>query len=187
MFDKIKNKIRLYKHHVKIGENIKLNGACLFSTYAGGEIIIGDDVTINSGKQFNRIGGDVRTIIQTIGEGRIEIGNNVGISNATLISREYIKIEDNVLIGGGVKIYDNDFHSLDFDIRNSAEDQLNVKSKGIIIYEGAFIGAHAIILKGVSIGTHSIVGAGSVVTKDIPENEIWAGNPARYIRKIEIK
>lgn len=53
----------------------------------------------------------------------------------------------------------------------------------ITIEDHAFIGAHSIILKGVTIGKCSIVGAGSVVTHNIPEHEIWAGNPAKFIRK----
>ena len=60
----------------------------------------------------------------------------------------------------------------------------NVISKPIIINKGVFIGAHSIILKGVTIGNSSVVGAGSVVTKSIPEKEIWAGNPAKFIKKI---
>ena len=55
----------------------------------------------------------------------------------------------------------------------------------VVIKDGAFIGAHCIILKGVSIGEKSVVGAGSVVTKSIPDGEIWAGNPAKFIRRIE--
>lgn len=54
----------------------------------------------------------------------------------------------------------------------------------VCISENAFIGAHSTILKGVTIGTNSIVGACSVVTKDIPSNEVWAGNPARFIRTV---
>ena len=59
-----------------------------------------------------------------------------------------------------------------------------IVSKQIRIARGAFIGAHTIILKGVHIGAQSIIGAGAVVTKSVPEGEIWAGNPARFIRKI---
>lgn len=57
-------------------------------------------------------------------------------------------------------------------------------SAPVIIEDNAFIGARSIILKGVTIGANSIIGAGSVVTKSIPANEIWAGNPAKFIRKI---
>ena len=111
------------------------------------------------------------------------IGSNVGISNSTIVCYENIKIEDNVLVGADVKIYDTDFHSLNVDKRGNGEKDIPV-CKPILIKRGAFIGAHSIILKGVSIGENSIVGAGSVVTKHIPNNEIWAGNPAKFIRKI---
>ena len=53
-----------------------------------------------------------------------------------------------------------------------------------MIKDHAFIGAHSLILKGVTIGKYSVVGAGSVVTKSIPDGEIWAGNPAHFIRKL---
>ena len=56
--------------------------------------------------------------------------------------------------------------------------------KPVHIKENVFIGAHSIILKGVVIGENSIIGAGSVVTKSIPSNQIWAGNPAKYIRNV---
>ena len=52
------------------------------------------------------------------------------------------------------------------------------------IEDNAFVGARSMILRGITIGKYSIIGAGSVVTKSVPENEIWAGNPARFVRKI---
>lgn len=52
------------------------------------------------------------------------------------------------------------------------------------IKDNAFIGAHSIILKGVTIGEKSIIGAGSVVARDVPDGEIWAGNPAKFIKNI---
>ncbi|MCD7824200.1 MAG: hypothetical protein LUG86_09355 [Oscillospiraceae bacterium] len=57
-------------------------------------------------------------------------------------------------------------------------------TRPVAVGNGAFIGAHTIILKGVTVGEKSIVGAGSVVTKSIPDGEIWAGNPAHFIRKV---
>lgn len=64
-------------------------------------------------------------------------------------------------------------------------DKINTNNKPVIIGDNVFIGAHSTILKGVTVGNNSIVGACSVVTRSIPENEIWGGNPAKFIKKIE--
>ena len=114
----------------------------------------------------------------------IEIGDNVGISQATLISHCSIKIGNNVKIGGGGCVFTSDFHSLDPIIRAGGEDQANKKCAPVVLCDNVFIGAHSIILKGVTIGENSIVGAGSVVTKSIPANQMWGGNPAKFIRNL---
>lgn len=95
-----------------------------------------------------------------------------------------IKILNNVKIGGTC-IYTSDFHSLNAEIRRSKEDLQQRKTAPVTIGNDVFIGAHCIILKGVSIGDNSIIGAGSVVTKSIPSGEIWAGNPAHFIKKYD--
>lgn len=170
---------RLYK--VKIGKNFKCDGRIIIQGRGG--YSIGDNVHIISKEFLNPVGGN-RTVLQTLDGGRIEIGNNTGISHAILCAREEIIIEDNVLIGGGVKIYDNDFHSLEYKHRMERPDTY-IRKDSVRIREGSFIGAHSIILKGVEIGRHSIIGAGSLVSKNVPSGEIWAGNPARFIKKIE--
>lgn len=116
-------------------------------------------------------------------EGEIKIGKKCGISNSAIVSSCSIIIEDNVFIGGNCKIYDTDFHSIEYENRMTKPD-LYIHKRPVLIKKGAFIGAHSIILKGVIIGEKSVVGAGSVVTKSIPDNEIWAGNPAKFIRGI---
>lgn len=115
--------------------------------------------------------------------GKIQIGNNVGISNAALVCRSGITIKDWVKIGGNVKIYDNDFHSIDYLRRREAVDE-SIQAEPVVIEEDAFIGAHSIILKGVTIGKRSIIAAGSVVTKRVPDDELWGGVPAKFIKKI---
>lgn len=115
----------------------------------------------------------------------LKIGNNVGISQSALIAHANLSVGDNVKIGGGTCVYTSDFHSLDSQIRASKDDLKHRKCASVVIENNAFIGARCIILKGVTIGENSIIGAGSVVTKYIPANQIWAGNPARYIRTIE--
>ena len=177
----IYNYIVLKYRHVVFGVNSKINGRiyCVSNSKQG--IIIGDNVTINSCLKSNPIGGNERTILFAKGDGKISIGNNCGISNSAIFATKHIKICDNVLIGGNVKIYDTDFHWVDYNKRINKEGG---QSAEILIKDGAFIGAHSIILKGVTIGERSVIGANSVVTKDIPSDELWAGNPARFIRKL---
>ena len=86
--------------------------------------------------------------------------------------------------GGGTCVYDTDFHSLDPQIRAGSDDIRHRAEKPVLIKSNAFIGGHSIILKGVTIGENSIIGAGSVVTKSVPDNQIWAGNLARFIKEI---
>ena len=175
------NKAILTYRHVKYGKNLKINGRiyCVSNTRDG--IEIGDDVSINSSLSGNPIGGDTKTILFAKGNGKIRIGNNCGISNATIFATDTITIENNVRIGGGTKIYDTDFHYLDLERR--LQEEGGVK-KPVVIKEGAFVGAQTIILKGVTIGKEAVIGAGSVVTKSVPAGEIWAGNPAKFIRSI---
>lgn len=104
-----------------------------------------------------------------------------GISNTAIVCHNKIIIGKNVFIGGDCKIYDTDFHSINFNKRISEVDD-DINTAPIHIKNGSFIGAGTIILKGVTIGERSIIGAGSVVTKDIPDNEIWAGNRVKFIK-----
>lgn len=178
------NKAVLIYRGVIYGKGLKINGR-IYLVGKKGHIIMGDNVHINSSLSSNPIGGDTRTIIFASPNAQIRIGNNVGISNASIVSHTSIEIEDNVLIGGSVKIYDTDFHSLQYSERIS-EPQKS-ESKPIRIKKGAFIGAHTVILKGVIVGEKSVVGAGSLVTKEIPDGEVWGGNPAKFIKKVPLE
>lgn len=178
--NKVFNNYLLKKRCVICGKKLRINGRI----YVLGDVEIGDNVSINSGYKYNPIGGQERTSFITHGGGSILIGNNVGISNSAIVSMEKIVIEDDVKIGGSCKVYDSDFHSLNYEQRMECPD-MHIKTAPVIIKKGAFIGAHSIILKGVIIGEKSVIGAGSVVTKNVPDGELWAGNPAKYIRRIE--
>lgn len=114
-------------------------------------------------------------------ESEITIGNNVAINNAfSVVAFSKIVIQDNVLIGVNCSIIDNDGHNLAIDKRLSDE----VTQASVLIAENVFLGDNVTILKGVSIGKNSVIGNGSVVTQDIPENVVAAGNPAKVIRTL---
>ena len=147
-----------------------------------GSISIGENFKFNSGINCNPIGGDTICRLISTNKGNIIIGNNVGISNSTIWSNKQIVIEDNVLIGGSCKLWDTDFHSIDFNLRNTKHDSGNVKP--ILVKKNVFIGASSIVLKGVTIGENSIIAANSLVSKNIPANEIWGGNPIKFIKNL---
>jgi acetyltransferase-like isoleucine patch superfamily enzyme len=141
---------------------------------------------MNNGLKGNPIGRPQPCLFFVDKEAELIIGKNVGISSTALVAHKSITIGDNVMIGGGVCIYDTDFHSINPSIRsNPLLDRKFENKKPIKICDNVFIGAHSTILKGVTIGENSVIGACSVVTKSIPPNEIWAGNPARFINKLE--
>jgi acetyltransferase-like isoleucine patch superfamily enzyme len=151
------------------------------------KVSIGHHFMMNNGLFNNMIGRQQPCFFVVTKKGELIIGNNVGISATAIVCWNKIEIRDNVKIGGGTVIYDTDFHSLDYQERNAVTEIFdNVKTAPVLIKENAFIGANSTVLKGVTIGENAIIGACSVVTKDVPDNEIWAGNPARFIRKIEV-
>ena len=167
-------------HH----EKFKSTGTPFVAVSLKGFFKIGNNFSMHNGLSGNPIGCNEKCTFVVNSGAQMVFGNNVGISQSALICTKQINIGNNVKIGGGCAIYDTDFHSLDAAIRKTDADIKYRKSKPIFIGNNVFIGARSIILKGVNIGKNSIVGAGSVVTKNIPDNEIWAGNPAKFIRKI---
>lgn len=168
-------------NQVRIGKGWRIVGRIFILNE--GEITIGDHFKANSSKFANPIGGDgiLRLVVRE--NGHLILGNNVGISNSTIVCWREIEIGNHVSIGGGCKIWDTDFHSTD-PIDRQHKDNANVKTRSVRLCDYSFIGGGSIILKGVRIGQNSVVAAGSVVTKSIPDNEIWGGNPAKFIGKL---
>lgn len=164
--------------------SFRTNGVPYVMVAIGGKMSISENFAMNNNSSGNPIGcfHPCSFIVDRTAE--LKIGKNVGISQSALVAIDNIYIGDNVKIGGGTYIYSSDFHSLNPIERCSTDDLLCRKNAPIRIHDNVFIGAHCIILKGVEIGENSIIGAGSVVTKCIPANQIWAGNPAKYIRDI---
>lgn len=176
-------KINFYLNGAEVAKGLRVKGLLKVFITRRGVVTIGENCSINSGENANIIGRQQKTIFWV--EGILTIGNNLGMSCSALICNHEIEIGNNVTIGGNTVIYDTDFHSLNPILRlNKKEDKKNAKWGKVTISDNAFIGSHTTILKGVTIGKNAIVGACSVVAKDIPSDEIWAGNPAKFISKI---
>jgi acetyltransferase-like isoleucine patch superfamily enzyme len=110
------------------------------------------------------------------------IGNNVKVSSHTFIC-EGVTVEDDVFIGHNVSFINDKYP------RATSHGKLQMEADwqvvATLVRRGASIGTGATILCGVTIGEKAIVGAGSVVTRDVPDNAIVAGNPARLLKKVE--
>jgi acetyltransferase-like isoleucine patch superfamily enzyme len=177
-------KILCSAYGVKYGKNMVCRGLPFLQMRRKSIVKIGNNVVFNSRLYANSIGRNQRCIISV--RGKLEIGNYTGLSATAIVVHEYVKIGNYVRIGGNVVIYDTDFHSLNSHERTSfVEERKNIQTSQVIIEDYVFIGAHSTILKGVTISCNSIIGAGSLVSKSVPPNEIWAGNPAKFIRKLK--
>lgn len=170
---------------VKYGKKLIVTANVKIIKHPSGILFIGNNARFNSGYRTNPFGGENKMFIRVARNASLLIEDNVGISNSSIHCFNNIIIKKNVFVGGGVKIFDTDFHSLDYSDRMSRPD-INIKSKPIIICEGAFIGGYSIVTKGVRIGKNAVIAAGSVVTKDVPDNEVWGGNPARFLKTLSV-
>ena len=108
-------------------------------------------------------------------ENDVKIGDNVTVKCGVQIW-DGIELEDNVMIGSNVT-FTNDMYPR---AKNKEWNMLRTK-----VCKGATVGAGSTLLPGITIGEKSMIGAGSVVTKNVPAGEVWVGNPARFIKKIE--
>lgn len=184
-------KILMKATKIKYGKNLLIKGIPVIFNKSGATMTIGENVIIKSSFLSNLIGLYSRTIIVTRAPGaEIVIGNNVGISGATIYARKGIHIGENTCIGGNVKILDNDFHPIEVETRNkllknpNGGDSNLVPAKPIMIGKNCFIGCNSIILKGTVIGDGCVIGAGAVVSGKFEDNCVIVGNPARVIKSL---
>jgi acetyltransferase-like isoleucine patch superfamily enzyme len=153
---------RCIKEDVKLGANVKLSQ---FINLYGCEI--GDDTKIGAFVEIQK---------------NATVGRRCKISSHTFVC-EGVTIEDNVFVGHGV-VFINDMYPRATTSEGQLQTEADWKVDKTVVKQGASIGSGCTILANVTIGENSLVGAGSVVTRDVPANVIVAGNPARVVREV---
>jgi maltose O-acetyltransferase len=136
--------------------------------------------TLVIGERVRLVSTTAKLELATGTHGRLEIGNSTFINYGCSISAHLlVEIGQRCIIGTYVMIIDNQFHNVD------PERRLEMPaSAAVTIGENVWLGGHVIVLPGVTIGEHSAVGAGSVVTQNIPPRSLAAGVPAKVLRKL---
>lgn len=186
------NRLKFHILGINYGKGLRVMNMIYVRKSPNSIVKIGDNFKFASGGGYNPITSNTQGYLRLDNASELIIGNNVGMSSAVLWVKEKMTIGDNVLIGGGSLIMDNDCHSLDYRHRNGTIrgehgeliDSQNAKTAPVVIENDVLIGARSIILKGVTIGARSIIGAGSVVSTSIPSDCIAAGNPCTVIKKL---
>ena len=165
---------------VACGKGVKFVGRPLISVAPGSRLILADGVQINSALRANPLGCFQPSVLRTMApNAELRLAARVGISGAVLCAGTQISIGEDTIIGSGAMLLDNDFHALDPEGKWKCEYVEG--SRPIKVGRSVFIGARAIILKGVEIGDRAVIGAGAVVTRNVPASTVFAGNPAREV------
>jgi acetyltransferase-like isoleucine patch superfamily enzyme len=183
LFSSVRSSLSLRLQGCKPGSNFRTSGRCHFKARHRDSIRIGSNAVLLANWRSNRVGLSGPVLLTTLGDGIIEIGDDFGASAVVISSRSKVTIGNHVMVGGNVRIYDHDFHSMDAALRKTIDDFDHCITKPVVLGDDVFVGANALILKGVTLGDRVIVGAGSVVTKSYPSDVVVAGNPARIIAK----
>jgi acetyltransferase-like isoleucine patch superfamily enzyme len=158
------------------------------SLYGGGEIKVGKGSLL------------LGALVLSSPKARMELGKGSFLAAGAEINvQEFVCIGDHVLIAAGVYITDHNSHSLDYRDRLGDLDLFRARMQGrtpavkdfsriahaaVHIGSHVWIGMRAMILKGVRIGDRAVVAAGAVVTRDVPDDSVVAGNPARVVKKL---
>jgi acetyltransferase-like isoleucine patch superfamily enzyme len=165
------------------GSGWRVHGVPIIQKHRHSQMIFGPGLGLRSSVRSNPLGPNHPVVLTTWQAGAVlEIGANFAMTGGTICATKRIIIKNNVTVGANTTIADTDFHPLHPEVRRLHPQE--AQTAPILIEDSVFIGTNCLILKGVTIGQGSVVGAGSVVTKDVPPNVIAAGNPARIVREL---
>ena len=183
-FFRMLGRLRLRTSGIRVGKGVVVTGIPVIDPWPRSEITIGNEVSLVSCCFATALGVNHPVVLRTLAPAAtIRIGDRVGISGGSICAARFVDIGEDTMLGANVTIADTDFHSLDPAFRKS-DCHPTIATAPVHSGQRVFIGTNSVVLKGVSIGNNSVIGAGSVVTRDIPSDCIAAGNPCRVIRQL---
>ena len=181
------NRIKFRLLGVVLGKKSDMWSKIYLHVGEGATVIIGDYFEFQSGENYNPLCHNTYGSINVLKNATLTIGNESGMSGGTIWATDSITIGDNVKIGANCTIIDGDIHSTDWRRRRDKRpnpQRMEYKHKPIVIGNDVWLGANSIVLKGVTIGDRTVIGAGSVVSKDIPADCIAVGNPCVVVKNL---
>ena len=182
----VRHVAREYLRHlqgISIKEGLIVKGMPLVHIANGGGIFIGRNVTLNSDNRgyHANMYAPVKLFADRPGA-RIVIGDNTRIHGSCIHAWREISIGNNVLIAANCQIFDANGHLLSLE-NAAARISTTDDPRPVLIEDNVWLGISVVVLPGVHIGEGSVVGAGSVVTHDVPSRVVVAGNPAKVVRE----
>lgn len=187
----LRTKLMLKRLGITAGPGLRALGQPIVSRTANSGVTLGARIVLTSRSSGTALGVRAPVILRTLAPGaQLEIGDDVGMSGAVICAAVKVTIGRRCLIGADCMIFDTDFHGHEIGgdgvpYRRHRAPNWGDISAPVSIGDDVFLGARTTVCKGVKIGSGSIVAAGSVVTRDIPENCVAAGSPAKFIRWLE--
>mgnify|MGYP003574939431 CR=1 FL=1 len=159
----------------------RLEGRPIITVAPESRMIFGARVSLTSATRVNPLGCFQPCVVRTLAPGaELILGDDVGISGTVVCAGKSIRVGKGTIAGSGAMIIDNDFHQLDGTVWRN---EYVANARPVEIGKFVFIGARAIVLKGVKIGDRAVIGAGAVVSRDVPADHIAVGNPAQVFPK----
>lgn len=184
LYDAVQSIFLRFFWGIGIGRRVSFCGRTFIRCHRKGDIQIGNGTYFNARSSTNSVGLLNPTILDTRAGGKIIIGENCGFSSPVIVSRSSIAIGSHVLVGGNVRIFDQDFHAVEWQNRRPPENREVIRTRSVVIEDDVFIGTNVIILKGTRIGARSLIAAGSVVFGlNVPPGSLVKGNPAVIIQR----
>lgn len=164
----------------RVGRDVILSGRPVLSVAGDSKLELQDRVVLRSGLRSTPLACSHPCVLRTLArKAELILEEGVGLSGTVICAASSVRVGSNTIMGSGVMVIDTDFHRLQ--PAGTWGNDFRGTARPIMIGRSVFVGTRAIILKGVTIGDRAIIGAGAVVTHEVPADSVAAGNPARIV------